>query len=252
MMTVDPRVQAFLDLCDSYPKSVDTLDASCRAALEAMGFPYYACCWHVDPLDIPPGAIMLQNYPTLWVQHFSEQKLYRIDPVLKYAEWATRPFLWNETFARHPLTKEQKEVLADAKPFRLTGGLTVPLILPWMHGNPRASFSVVPDGRSIDQFAQLILRRMAMSLYVSATTAQALRGLDSTRVRLTPRECRGLILSARGCPEWRIGHLLDVGPNMAHAHIARRLGVHTLEQAVARGLATHQIFISDIPGPSAQ
>ena len=196
---------------------------------------------------------MMHSYPEAWVQHWLEERLYRIDPVLKHAERDTKPFLWNDAFARHPLTREQKQVLADAARFRLTGGFTVPIKLPWMPLSPGASCSVVPDSRAIDPFSQLIVRRMAMSLYVAASSAQALRGLESTTwVKLSPRERRGLVLIARGYPEWRIAHLLGVRADMASAHIQRQLGVHTLEEAVFRGLATRQIALADVLAPSAQ
>lgn len=40
----------------------------------------------MDPLDPPPHAIMLHNYPAMWVRIHSEERLRYIDPMLQHAE----------------------------------------------------------------------------------------------------------------------------------------------------------------------
>jgi hypothetical protein len=90
--------QSFIELCQSSQPSIDGLAAGLRKGIEEVGFRYYALCSHVDPLDPPPHALMMHNYPAAWAQYFSEAKLYRSDPVLKRAERDPSPFFWDTAF----------------------------------------------------------------------------------------------------------------------------------------------------------
>lgn len=77
--------QSFLER-SAQATSRQALGSAFQTALEHLGFRYFACCSHVDPGNAPDGAVLIYNYPDRWVREYLERKLYRIDPVLKYAE----------------------------------------------------------------------------------------------------------------------------------------------------------------------
>src|SRR4051812_46501210 len=81
---------------DSARSSIDlpSLSASFQRSLESIGFRYFACGSHVDPLH-PERAIMLLNYPREWVELYSERKLHCLDPVFLFSDRMGVPFLWD-------------------------------------------------------------------------------------------------------------------------------------------------------------
>src|SRR5579872_1560858 len=108
------RVQSFIELCHSKAWLVDPLTTAFQRATEELGFRHFACCSHVDPLNPPRDAIVLHNYPDAWVRQYSEERLYRIDPVLQRAESHPLPLFWDAAFAAHPLSAAQEKMLAEA------------------------------------------------------------------------------------------------------------------------------------------
>src|SRR5689334_7470644 len=65
--------QSFIE---QFERSVPLQDlkAAFDRATQELGFRYFACGSHVDPLHPPPGAVMYLTYPKEWVQHFSETR----------------------------------------------------------------------------------------------------------------------------------------------------------------------------------
>ena len=247
-MTPFDRLQSFVELCHNKTSSVESIDTGFRTNLEEMGFAHYACCSHVDPLNHPGHAVVLHNYPAAWVQHFSEAKLHRIDPVLQHAGSRAAPFFWDAAFAAHPVTEAQKKLLAGAAAFGLEHGYTVPIDISWIPGSLRASCSVVPDSNTIGRPSYLIVELMAMYLYLAVSSARAPRS-SMVAIELTPRERQCLALAAQGKDDWTIGHLLSMSQHTAHSHMERikqRFRVCTRMQAVVQGFATGQISLGDI------
>lgn len=245
------RVQSFIELCHSNACSVASMEAGFRTALQELGFRYYGCCSHVDPLDHPSHAVVLHNYPAVWVQHYSDGKLHRIDPVLQYAERHPAPFFWDAAFAAHPVTGAQKKLLAEAATLGLAHGYTVPIDVSWIPGSLRASCSVVPDSEAVESSSYLTVQVLALYLYACVSGAQARRctGSFATSTELTPRERQCLTLAAQGKDDWSIGRVLSLSQHTVHSHIERvkqRYRVSTRVQAVVQGVMTGQISLGDV------
>lgn len=244
------RVQSFVELCHS-TSSAQTVEAGFRTAIQELGFRHFACCSHVDPLNHPSHAVMLHNYPVDWVQHFSDEKLHRIDPVLRYAETCQGPFFWDEAFSTHPISDAQKKVLEQASLLGLAHGYTVPIDVSWVPGSLRASCSVIPDGDTIDPGSYLTLQIMSLYLYASVSSALAPRNRGGTVMltELTLRERQCLTLVAQGKDDWTIGRVLSLSQHTVHSHIERikqRFRVSTRVQAVVQGVMSGQISLGDV------
>src|SRR5579872_3837070 len=242
------RVQSFIELCHSNASSVASMEAGFRTSVQELGFRHYACCSHVDPLDHPSHAVVLYNYPVVWVQHYSRHKLYRIDPVLQYAERSQAPFFWDATFATEPLTEAQEKLLAEAAALGLAHGYTVPIDVSWIPGSIRASCSVVPDSDAVEPTSYLTVQVMALYLYACVSSVQARRrtGSFATSTELTPRERQCLTLAAQGKDDWSIGRVLSLSQHTVHSHIERvkqRYQVATRVQAVVQGVMSGQISL---------
>jgi DNA-binding CsgD family transcriptional regulator len=215
-------------------------------AVQHLGFRYFACCSHVDPL-VPRGAVMLHNYPDDWIRVFSERRLHQIDPVLLHAERSLLPFLWDSPDFRARITAPQRKILAEAATHGLDRGCTIPIHTP--SRALRASCSVVPDSDSIDKRSYLAVHLMSIHLYHSACRQYMRTPIATSQNVLSERERQCLELVAHGKDDWTIGRLLCISDHTVHRHIERakrRLGVATRIQAVAYALHTRQISFGDV------
>src|SRR6185437_9113785 len=104
--------QSFIETCQSERSPSSSLTRRFQKSVEALGFRYFACCAHVDPLQAPPRALMVHNYPAAWVEHFSKERLYEIDPVLQRAGRNPMPFFWNDVFRAESMTAPQRKLFA--------------------------------------------------------------------------------------------------------------------------------------------
>jgi DNA-binding CsgD family transcriptional regulator len=227
--------------------TIDELAAAFETAIVTLGFRYFACCAHVDPLMPPPGAVVMHSYPTAWVREVSEQKLFQIDPMFQRAEQSLLPFFWDADDFRAGLTRQQREMLAQAAGSGIAHGYTVPLHLPASRAAYSASCSVVPDSLALEPARYHIVQLMAYHLYDAAVRASK-QGEDGM-IELSNRERQCLELVAQGKSDWVVGKLLGISERTVHNHIERakrRLGVTTRVQAIVHALATRQISFGDV------
>ena len=219
---------------------LESLKAAFEAALQTMGFRYFACVSHTDLTA--PGTVLIHNYPERWVRIYLESQLQAIDPVLHRASRSALPFFWNDEDMTCRLGPRQREVITEAQSFGVENGYTIPIHGPPSLGIPSGSCSVVPDARTIDSASYLAVALMAPYLYHAASRSTT----DPARARavLSRRERQCLALVAQGKDDWAIGRLLHISEHTAHAYIEsakRRLGVATRAQAVAEALASGQL-----------
>ena len=241
--------QSFIEVCQSEHSPSSWLTAGFQKAVEALGFRYFACCAHVDPLHPPPQALMIHNYPAAWVQRFSDEKLYDIDPVLQRAECEPMPFFWDTAFQGESVTTPQRKMLNDATNFGIAHGFTVPIHLSWLPGALRASCSVVPGASAVARVNYFMIEAMVTALYAIMNRAHPPRR-EIVTIELSRRERQCLSLAAQGKDEWAIGRLLSLSPETVHSYYKRlmqRLGVTTRVQAIVWALETGQIAFGDVP-----
>jgi LuxR family quorum-sensing system transcriptional regulator CciR len=238
--------QSFIELCQRERSPTGRLTAGFQRSIEALGFRYFACCSHVDPLRPPPHAIMIHNYPAAWVEHFSRDRLYEIDPVLQRANRDPMPFFWDMVFQRESISAAQRKILIDATEFDIAHGFTVPIHLSWLPGTLRASCSMVPEANAVGPLKYLMVETMVTAMYAALNRA----GRETAIIQLSRRERQCLSLAARGKDDWAIGKLLGLSPTTVHSYVKKlmqRLGVRTRVQAIVWALETGQISFGDVP-----
>jgi DNA-binding CsgD family transcriptional regulator len=248
-----------LELAQSFVER--TKDATSRGAsgrrlvslfertLEELGFRYFACCSHVNPLRPPPGAIVTHNYPQDWFLQFCERELYRVDPVLQHAERVLAPFHWNDAAFLAWTTPAQRQILMQAAAAGLARGYTIPIHLPWASMGFRASCSVVPDGQGTDPRHYALLPFMAIHFYDAVSALSDGTSRPGAGRTLSRRERQCLELAALGKSNWTIGHILHISEHTVHRHIERakqRLNVATRVQAIVSALQSRQISFGDV------
>ncbi len=223
------------------------LQSSFASSVHELGFRYFACCTHADPLGERNAALVFQNYPPEWVRCYSESGHYRIDPVFRYADERIVPFFWTDVDFRGVLTPAQRRILLDAEAHGVADGYTVPLHAP---GTQTASCSVIPDMPRIDRGAYTAITGMACYMF-EAMLRNAVRiecgGVRAMQFSERERQC--LELAAQGKDDWSIGSLLQISERTAHNHIERakrRLGVCTRVQVIVHALSEGQISFGDV------
>lgn len=237
-------VLRFIERCEA-GASAEVLQREFRTAMGRLGFRFFACCSHVDPLRPPSYALMVHNYPARWVKIHSEQKLYRIDPVLQEAERRPMPFRWDRVFKRQVLSKAQRSILARGAEYGIAHGYTIPIHLSWAPGLLRASCSVVPDSTTVEPWSYRAAELMAKYLFAGLTRHDSSWPvMPGARLSRRERDCLSLV--ALGKDDWAIGQLLHVSEATVHEYVERakrRLTVATRTQAVVEALITGQISV---------
>lgn len=240
--------QAFIEQCGRTSQGGE-IAALFQQALQTLGFRYFACWSHVDPLRPPRRAVMLHNYPQEWVHSFIELEFHEIDPVFHYANRTLLPFFWNSNRFRAELTLPQQDILAEAARFGVTDGYTVPIHSPSSPGSLRASCSVVPDSAALARYSYSAVQLMACYVYEAASRDLDAEDTGAGQRELSRRERQCLELAAQGKSDWVVGQILGISESTVHNHIEsakRRLGVVTRVQAIVFALASRQISFGDV------
>jgi LuxR family transcriptional regulator, quorum-sensing system regulator BjaR1 len=236
----------FLDFCEKQT-SAATIEDRFISTLKALGYEYVACASHIDPLRPRPGGVSVLNYPTPWVQHYSDEDFARIDPVFLAARVMSSPFNWEDCLARMRLNRDQKRVLDEGASCGLSRGLTIPLRSPDVIP---ASCSLIAGADGVDPLA--LAHTLMIVIYGHGAMHRRLNPdalVDP--VVLPPRERECLTLAGGGKSDWIIGEVLGVSARTAHNAIERakkRYGVSSRVQAVVRAVFDGQILVDDLSG----
>lgn len=241
--------QDFIEYCRE-AKQAALLAPAFQRALGELGFRYFACASHVDPLRARQ-AVMVINYPKSWVEHYSERQLHRIDPVFLRAERTRGAFFWDEVF-RGRLTQPQQRMLRNARQYGLAHGYTIPIHGPAFAPGTPASCSIVPDSKQLP--ARRFLAAQIMAQYLFDRAAQLQRSIAPVAEipQLCRRERQCLELVALGKSDEEIATVLGISPFTAHSYIEgakRRLGLHSRVQAVVYAAGTRQLAVGEILRP---
>lgn len=226
---------------------LDVLIAAFQQALEQIGFRYFACGSHVDPLN-PQQAVMALNYPHGWLEMYSERQLHRIDPVFIRADRTFRPFHWDDVQFLAGTTLEQHAMLEEAAQHGIAHGFTIP-IHPQPGSTLGGSCSLIPDSPDLHPNSYLAAQAMAGHFFESAANAIGTRTIYREHVRLTARERQCIIWVGRGKTEEEIAMLLRLSASTVHSYISnakRRFGVNSSHQVILRAIATGQISLSEM------
>lgn len=240
-------IQEFIERTER-ATTLDELGTGFHRVIATLGFRYFACCSHADPLRLPRGAFVIHSYPAAWARTFCQRRFHRIDPVFQQAERARLPFYW-DTALRVGLTSDQREILVQASEFGIAHGYTVPLRLPEAQFAYPASCSLVPDAPSLATPVHYCVQLLAYRLYQAASRIVGERQAVPCATPLSKRERQCLELVAQGKSDWVAGKLLGISERTVHNHIERakrRFKVATRVQAIVLALASRQISFGDV------
>lgn len=170
-------VEAFIERSQRATQ-LDDLTLIAESTLKCLGFRFFACASHVDPLN-PRDAVMVLNYPRRWVRIFSERQYHLIDPVFTYANLTLLPFHWDDPRFRAQLTASQRSIMAHARQFGIEHGYTIPYCLPVLRGSRAeplmGSCSLVPARQDLPRINYVAASRIACHLFVAVARLQGIK-----------------------------------------------------------------------------
>ena len=210
-----------------------------RQTLEQYGFPCFAYL-SFAPRGDEDDALAITTYPSAWVEQYRANRYDMIDPVIARSVATTLPFAWS-TDQFDALNNRQKWFLEEASEFEIRHGVTIPI--HDRQGKVATLTLAACEARSAFE-AQISkyrheLHLIAIYLYarlrdVTPTPASPLRPC------LTQRERICLQWAARGKSALDTAEIINVSRRTVVFHTQnakRKLGVATVQQAVAKGLA---------------
>ena len=169
-----------------------------------------------------------------------------VDPVVAATVRSVTPFKWSTLSAGRSPEPDQQIVFNEAREFRITNGLTVPVHGP---GRALAEFSVTTE-HSSREFDELWTTHRhylsALSYHIHETVLRDLyKPTAQAAVRLSPRERECLLWTAKGKTAWEISEILSISQDTVIQYLKsaqKKFGVykktHAVVKAILSGLIT--------------
>jgi LuxR family transcriptional regulator, activator of conjugal transfer of Ti plasmids len=210
-----------------------------RRTLDRYGFPCFAYL-SFAPRGDDDDTLAMTTYPSSWAEQYCANRYDRIDPVIARSVTTTLPFAWSADQLDAKLTKKQKWLVEEASEFGIRRGVTIPIhdrqgkvaTLTLAACEARSAF----DDRAEQYRHQLHL--IAIYLYAQLRNVTP-APISPLRPCLTQRETSCLQWAARGKSALDTAEIISISRRTVVFHTEnakRKLGVATMQQAVAKGL----------------
>lgn len=234
---------AFAEICDRAANVAEVQEAFMRE-IRGLGFSHAACASHVDPLRPPAEAVMMVDYPLVWLERFSAQNYATRDPVFRAARRQTLPFQWSDKNFRHGLAADQLRILDEAADVGLGDGITIPIHAP--DALPASCSLVIgPDG--VDP---LNAQKATWYGVYAHECARRLRLADlPAKPQLSQRERQCVQLLGQGKDDGDMAIILGLSEHTVHNIVRRAMGkygVASRVQAFVRAVKDGQIRLEDV------
>ena len=187
---------------------------------------------------------MLNTRPEEYIERYVEQNYVVRDPVIKHLRKETRPFSWMDVKQRDALSKADTDIIDEAREFRVSDGLVVPIIT--ISGSI-ALFSPCGDKPDLSPRARLAVEVMGIMALQTLKRAT----LDKLREEpdykpLTPREREVMQWVAHGKSDDEIGEILSISESTVLQHVEnakRKLDAYKRTSAIITALRRGEISL---------
>ncbi|GEO12927.1 helix-turn-helix transcriptional regulator [Microvirga aerophila] len=232
------QVFEFVEVCETLTSFEECMHAI-RPIVADLGFSSFILTG-LPLLNRPlEPLVLLDSWPGGWMERYSSQNYFEVDPVGQNVLATSSPFLWGDA----PNQRDEslsRPMLGEAAEFGLRDGFCVPI-----HGATgwQSAFSFAHD-RKIDASP----RELAAAHLLALTVYGRLRILHSeephARTRLTPREREVLTWAAAGKSAWETSALLGISEATVITHLdntRRKLNAANTTHAVVVALQTGEL-----------
>jgi LuxR family transcriptional regulator/LuxR family quorum-sensing system transcriptional regulator CciR len=194
---------------------------------------------HLPPIGAPdersPG-LRAAGYPEELVSRYLAERLYRDNPLLRFARTCPEPVYWDEIRADATLTERERRFVAELQGHGLGEGVGIPVYGP----NGRVGHCGLGFRAGVHRLSPERLREFQWVCQLGH-----LRYCDMQLAALGPppalseRESEVLALVARGKSNTLIAEILGISAHTVDAHLRRiylKLGVFDRISAAVRGI----------------
>lgn len=234
------HISEFIEQCNRL-QSPEAVLALMQHAVGECGFDRYAYCALTDhdrylPGNKPAPAIAL-NFPVSWTDHYFEHRYQTIDPVIVNAPRIEGPFLWDVMTVRCGLTRQQEEVMAQAREAKLRDGVGVPLHGPF--GSCCLLTFAARDGHRDARHFLGKLGLLSAQFHLAYSDIGRAGDCPPAIPALSERERECLQWLATGRSRGDVGELLHVSENTVSFHLKnafRKLEANSAILAIVKAI----------------
>jgi len=213
---------------------IEDLKAILTKYIKPLGFSMHTCVSVVDLQNPPPSALLLLEFPKLWVERYISENYIESDVVFQKAIRDMRAFTWNEL--TH-FDRTAQKIFSESSEFGIKNGVTVPISIP---GYLPATVNVIGEHLDISEEDYHAIHLMAIYYYHSVIRIKRTENnKDYQSIKLTPREKDCLHWIAQGKREPDIADILFISQHTVHSHlesVRKKLDVSTSTQAAVRAV----------------
>jgi LuxR family transcriptional regulator/LuxR family quorum-sensing system transcriptional regulator CciR len=194
-------------------------------------------------LYAPPGfghdsglALAADGFPDTWVQAYTEERLYLIDPIPALAKARSTPFLWSDADTLGDLGPAARRYLDRLTAQGLGDGLAVQVFGPGGRDGYVGLGFGGPPPRTLDAAAMRAHQLVAQAGHLRYCD---LAPVPAAETGLSPRETEVLGWIARGKSNAVIAELMGISPHTVDTHVRGlfdKLGVADRVTAALRGV----------------
>ena len=234
-------VYAIEDVCEEFNNSTDlaAMKNIVDMQVKRLGFDRFA--YHLmRPPEGPRIPLALATYPVEWTRRYTERNYVNIDPVVSAAVSRLLPFQWHRLTSGRHSTSRQREILIEARDFKLRNGITVPIHGP---GQGLATLNVTSDSSKVEAAKlwtkhQINLLLLAFFMH-EAVVKKTTKNSPTPIFHLAPRERECLMWTAQGKTAWEISEILNLSSSTVVGYLKSaisKLGVYSKTHAVAKAI----------------
>lgn len=176
-------------------------------------------------------AIVTERLPAEWLQIYTKEEYFRVDPILGHLRRSAKPVEWRDLRYDPERQPRAGELMGRRRDFGFYNGIVVPI-----HDGATAPAFLSAAGRDPELSVRTKPAIHLMTLY-ALDRLRCLRA-ESPRPKaaLTAREREVLTWAAHGKSAWEIGEILQIAKRTVDEHVQtalRKLGAVNRTQGVA-------------------
>jgi len=182
---------------------------------------------------------IVHNYPNDWMEHYSQNNYFDIDPIIKHAFRTSSVYTWDCLSEHYCLNKRQKKVVSESKEAKLLDGIAIPI-----HGEKYELFGIGMASSlggiklSRDILSRICVLANQFHRAYSELDIKEFTGGESL-LALTPREKEVLTWAAEGKSIASIAAILSISTRTVRDNLEKtykKLGINDRTQVIMKAI----------------
>lgn len=223
-MSVDLNHEVWSELYQKMQRSqtLSSLKQCCAEFTTLLGFETYSFCLKITSSVAQPKLLVITDFPQAWIDAYTKQKLFSLDPVMLKADQFNQAYTWQEIGLYDEV---DPVILHAAASCGITDGVSAPF---FGYGGEVALLSVVIPERFAEDDPRIIPAKTLTSWFAAALFQKTVllfgHYFSDINTTLTGREKDCLRLAAEGLTAAETAATLNIGETTVVHHL-RNAGI---------------------------